>query len=128
MVRTKKQSMSRFLSLTLVVPLLVALWNPLFAQEMHTIRSNCMAEVQNFCSSAKHDSEAIKQCLLSRQDKLSASCKAIFPKRLILLARESRRTRLFDGDLYESCRDSATSFTVKPSGSFSTEHSDWFVQ
>lgn len=73
--------MSRFLSLTLVVPLLVALWNPLFGQDMHTIRSNCTAEVQNFCSSTKHDSEAIKQCLLSRQDKLSASCKAIFPKR-----------------------------------------------
>jgi len=80
-VRTKKQSMSRFLPLTFVVLFLVSLWNPLFAQDMHTIQSNCMAEVQNFCSGVKHDTEAIKQCLLSQQDKLSAGCKAIFPKR-----------------------------------------------
>ena len=73
--------MSRFLPLTLVVLLLASLSNPLFAQDMHTVLSNCTAEVQKFCSRAKHDTEAIKQCLLSQQDKLSAGCKAIFPKR-----------------------------------------------
>jgi len=73
--------MSRFPPLTLVVPLLASLSNPLFAQDMHTVLSNCTAEVQKFCSSAKHDTEAIKQCLLSQQDKLSAGCKAIFPRR-----------------------------------------------
>jgi hypothetical protein len=73
--------MSRFLPVTLAVLFLVSPWNPLFAQEMHTVLSNCAAEVQKFCSSAKHDTEAIKQCLLSQPDKLSAGCKAIFPKR-----------------------------------------------
>ena len=73
--------MSRLLPLTLVVLLLTALSNPLFAQDMHTVLSNCTLEAQKFCSSAKHDTEAIKQCLLSQQDKLSAGCKAIFPKR-----------------------------------------------
>ena len=80
------QSISRFLPLALVVMfvvslLFVSLWNPLFAQNMHTMQSNCTAEVHKFCSNAKHDTEAIKQCLLSRQDKLSDGCKAIFPKR-----------------------------------------------
>jgi hypothetical protein len=73
--------MSRFLPLTLVVLLLVSLSYALFGQDMHTVLSNCTAEVQKFCSRAKHDTEAIKQCLLSQQDKLSADCKAIFPKR-----------------------------------------------
>jgi len=57
--------MSRFLPLTFVVLFLVSLWNPLFAQDMHTIQSNCMAEVQNFCSGVKHDTEAIKQCAVA---------------------------------------------------------------
>ena len=75
--------MSRFLprTIVLVILVLVSQWNSLFAQNLHIIRSNCSAEVQKFCSDIKHDAEAIKQCLLSQQNKLSAGCKGIFPKR-----------------------------------------------
>lgn len=75
--------MRRFLlpAMVLLVGLfLVPRPNSLFAQGLHAIFSNCGAEVQKFCSNAKHDAEAIKQCLLSQQDKLSVICKAIFPK------------------------------------------------
>jgi hypothetical protein len=83
-VRAKEQSMSRFLPFAvvlLVVLFLISSTSSLLAQDLHTILSNCRAEVHNFCSNAKHDAEAITQCLLSQQDKLSASCKVIFPKR-----------------------------------------------
>jgi hypothetical protein len=69
-----------FLPLTLVVLFLVSQSNSLFARRLHPIFSNCGAEVQKFSSSAGHDTEAIKQCLLSQQDKLSAGYKAILPK------------------------------------------------
>jgi hypothetical protein len=70
-----------FAAVLLVGLLPISQCNSLFAQDLHTILSNCRAEVHNLCSNAKHDAEAIKQCLLSRQDKLSASCKTIFPQR-----------------------------------------------
>ena len=66
----------------LVGVLLLSSWISLFAQGLHTIQSNCRVEVQKFCSRINHfDAEAIRQCLFAQQEKLSATCKAIFLQR-----------------------------------------------
>jgi len=71
------------LAIVLAVGLfLLSSWSSSSAQGPHVIQSNCRSDVQKFFPKINHfDAEALKQCLVAQQDKLSASCQAIFPKR-----------------------------------------------
>lgn len=79
----KEVSMSAtaFAIVLFVIVFLISAWSTLSAQGLHTIYFNCRADVEKFCATVKHsDAEAIKQCLISHQAKLSADCIAILPK------------------------------------------------
>jgi hypothetical protein len=79
----RRQPMNRFLALALLLALLlVPPVDSACAQDLHAIRFSCWSDAQNLCSNNKHEADAIRQCLLSRRDQLSAGCKAdLFSKR-----------------------------------------------